>query len=117
MAGEDRSSGSPEEAGLGGEHKSQGQRLRQAGRVHGRQVKGRVGGQGWAPGSLIHSVGKGCFLMGLLRGPVHPYLGHGKGSVRGTSCYHALTPKANCLGDKPAACLRLRAGVAEERLG
>lgn len=55
--------------------------------------------------------------MGLLRGPVHPYLGHGKGSVRGTSCYHALTPKANCLGDKPAACLRLRAGVAEERLG
>ena len=43
MAGEGRSSGSPGEAGLGDEHKSQGQRLRQAGRVHGRQVKGRVG--------------------------------------------------------------------------
>lgn len=48
-------------------------------------------GPGWGPGSLIHSVGKGCFLTGLLRGRVHSYLGHGKGSVHGPSCYHALS--------------------------
>lgn len=57
-------------------------------------------GTRWALRSLMHIMGKGCFCIGLSRGPDDPCLACSKGLVGGTSNYHTLTPKTNCLGDQ-----------------